>query len=82
MLHSMPSELEYIQHLCNILQQLALLPPTSSPNPNAVATMINKLSVKLQLLLTKASEISITEVSLLDYIKGEYSHMSISCYRL
>lgn len=73
MLHSMAAELDYIQHLCNVLQQLALLPPTSSLSTNAMATMINTLSKKLRSVLTKASEISITEVSLLDHIKGKYT---------
>ena len=67
----MAADLEYIQHLCNVLQQLTLLLPTSSPNNNAVSTMMNKLSIKLQSLLTRASKLSITEVSLLDHIKGE-----------
>lgn len=71
MLHSMAVELEYIQHLSNVLQQLALLPHTSSPDTVVMGTMINRLSIKLQSLLTKASEISITNVSLLDHIKGE-----------
>ena len=72
MLHSMAAELEYIQHLSNSLQQLALLPPTSSPNSDAMSRMINRLSVRLQSSLTKAYEISISEVSLLDYIKGKF----------
>ena len=71
MLHNVAADLEYIQHLCSVLQQLALLPPTSSPNDNAISTMINKLSVRLQSLLTKASKMFITEVSLLDHTKGE-----------
>ena len=72
MLHSIAADLEYIQHLCDILQQLALLPPTSQPNDNAVSTMINKLSFRLQSLLTKASKLLITEASLLDHIKGKW----------
>lgn len=71
MLHSMAAELEHIQQLSNVLQQLTLLPPTSSLNTDAMVTMINRLSIRLQSLLTKASEISITEASLLDHIKGE-----------
>ena len=71
MLHSMVADLDHIQHLCNVLQQLALLPLTSSSNPSAISTMVNNLFIKLQSLLTKASKISFTEASLLDYIKGE-----------
>lgn len=71
MLHSMAAELEHIQYLSNVLKQLALLPPSSLPDTVAMGTMINKLSIKLQSLLTKASEIFITNVSLLDHITGE-----------
>ena len=72
MLHSMVAELEYIQQLFSILQQLALLPPTTSPNTDVMVTMINRLSSRIQSLLTKASKISTTEVSLLNHIKGEW----------
>ena len=72
MLHSMAADLEHTQHLCNVLKQLALLPLTSPPNPSAISTMVNKLSIKLQSLLTKASKMLFAEASLLDYIKGEF----------
>lgn len=75
MLHSMVADLEYIQHLSHILQQLTCLPPTCSPDSSAMATMINRLAIRLQSLLTKASEISITEVSLLDYIRGKCNYL-------
>ncbi|XP_065886420.1 uncharacterized protein [Dysidea avara] len=69
MLHSIVAELEYVQHLCHVLNQLAMLPPTHSPDPSCITSMIKTVYVKLQVVLTKASDMSMTSMPLLEYIK-------------
>jgi len=70
-LHSIVAELEYAQHLCHVLNQLAKLPPAHSPDPSCITSMIKTVYVKLQVVLTKSSDMSITSVPLLENIKGE-----------
>jgi len=71
MLHSIVAELEYVQHLCHVLNQLTMLSPARSPDPSCITSMIKTVYVKLQVILTKASDMSITSMTLLEYVKGE-----------
>jgi len=70
MLHSIVAEFEYTVHLCHVLSQLMLLPPAQSPDRGAMTNMIKTVYVKLKVVLTKASDMSVTSIPLLEYIKG------------
>ena len=71
MLHSIVAEFEYAVHLCHVLSRLMLLPPSQSPDRGTMTNMIKTVYVKLKVVLTKASDMSITSIPLLEYIKGK-----------